>query len=187
MGMGMMCGWDELLCCRRLLILCLDGDGAAVDIYTVCPARSHSIIGTSQCSPCAPGTFNPVVDQSACSCCGPGFVANVSGLSQCLSCAEPGACIQPCSAIPNCNCVEPEKCDKNRCPVGCYTTNGSSVSQPAPAGSFASCGGSNCSAASNVLDICPRGTSSSSVGADSNSTWKAWSHASLMIPLRLCR
>jgi hypothetical protein len=96
----------------------------------------------------------------------------MSGLSQCFTCTDAGACQQPCTVIPNCDCVDPAKCDKNHCSFGCYTPNGSSMCQRAPVGSYTACGGSNCSAAANVLDLCPRGTFSPSVGAFINSTCK---------------
>jgi hypothetical protein len=162
-----------------LLLLLIHGAGSnsvsfnTVDTLTVCPAGSHSSTGSYACSLCAPGSFNHAVGQSSCGCCSPGTFANVSGLSQCFSCTDTAACQQPCTVIPNCDCTDPLQCDTNRCPLGCYTPNGSSVCQRAPVGSYTACDSSNCSTSANVLDRCPRGTFSPSIGAFSNRTCKA--------------
>ncbi|TEB19750.1 hypothetical protein C9890_0168, partial [Perkinsus sp. BL_2016] len=143
------------------------------DILSVCPAGSFSIVGTALCTPCAPGTFNPLTGQSGCSCCAPGTFANASGMLHCIACTNSTACSQPCTIIPDCDCINPANCDLRGCPPGCYSSNDTSVCQRAPAGRYAPCGSSNCSASSNVLDLCPKGTSSLSIGAPSNSTCKA--------------
>jgi hypothetical protein len=140
-----------------------------------CPEGTYnSASRASACTSCPAGRSSLVVgasDSSVCNCCPIGTFANTSGLSHCLSCFNSSGCSQTCTIIPDCSCRDRVNCDINGCPRGCYTRNDSVECSRAPAGHYTECS-TNCSDSPNALESCPKGTSSPSLGASSNSTCK---------------
>jgi hypothetical protein len=80
---------------------------------------------------------------------------------------------------PTCACTNSLNCDEHRCPSGCYSkpNAGSSVCLQAPAGTYSKCS-DICNSSANVLESCPMGTFSRSLGATDNSTCRGCPAAS---------
>jgi hypothetical protein len=141
-----------LSCCCRWLMRCAGSNGAVVnyiDTFTVCPAGSHSTLGKSQCSLCAPGFFNPAVGQAACTPCPTGSFNQNSGS------VFPTACL-PCPAGSFCGPSTGNIMFTN-CSVGTYNpvirASSAASCLPCPAGSF--CGPST---GNIVFTHCSAGT-----------------------------
>jgi hypothetical protein len=162
---------DGILC--EAGTYCVAGSSA----FTSCPAGSFNpfrgMRELADCLPCVRGRYNPLVGQAECSCCLPGEFANVTGLSHCFKCSASDSCDQPCTATPSCTCYNAARCDGNLCPPGCYSHTKASPCTRVPAGSYSRClapSDTYCSSSGNMVENCPKGTSSLTLGATDNST-----------------
>ncbi|XP_078659334.1 uncharacterized protein LOC144904335 isoform X2 [Branchiostoma floridae x Branchiostoma belcheri] len=113
-----------------------------------CAAGTFSAqVGSTSCSECLAGHFNPTPGATSCQPCPAGQFADQTGSAQCTAC--PAGQHSPTPGSTGCQ----------RCDPGEFSTEGSSACQQCPAGSY------NNQPGAQVCDTCPPGTYSTSPGS----------------------
>ncbi|KAI8520993.1 hypothetical protein Bbelb_007470 [Branchiostoma belcheri] len=113
-----------------------------------CAAGTFSAqVGSTSCSECLVGHFNPTPGATSCQPCPAGQFADQTGSAQCTAC--PAGQHSPTPGSTRCQ----------RCEPGKFSTAGSSACQQCPAGSY------NNQPGMQVCDSCPPGTYSTSPGS----------------------